>query len=154
MISHPALVNSVTTLGTPYQLEGFRPDLVSLQKGLTTTPSPELAKLLPTEAEFSSWRESFRRNAPQPEAFDVILERLNVMLATWPGWTRAQLQGIQVPTLIAIGDNDYVRIEHAAEVARLIPNAHMAVLPDTTHLNIVQRGAWIELMVQVVRRRI
>lgn len=152
-IRHPSLVNSVMTLGTPYQLEGFRADLVRLQKGLSTTPSPELAKLLPTEADITSWRESFRRSAPQPGAFDTILQRMNVMLATWPGWTRAELQAVQAPTLIVIGDNDYIRIEHAAEMAKVIPNAHLAVLPATTHLNIIKRVDWLELALQVAQRR-
>jgi len=152
-IRRPSLVNSVMTLGAPYQLEGFRADLVRLQKGLTTTPSPELAKLLPTEAEVTRWRESFRRSAPQPDAFDTILQRMNVMLATWPGWTRAELQAIRAPTMIVIGDNDYVRIEHAAEMAKVIPNAHLAVLPATTHLNIIERVDWLELALHVVQGR-
>ena len=40
--------------------------------------------------------------------------------------------------------DDFTRVEHAAEMARLIPNAQLAVLPGTTHMNIVERGDWIE----------
>lgn len=152
-IAEPALVNSVTTLGAPYQLEGFRADVLSLQKGLTTTPSPELAALLPTEAEFGRWRESFLRSAPDASAFDSILERMNIMLANWPGWKRADLQAVQARTVIAIGDNDYVRVDHAAEIAGLLPNAHLAVLPATTHLDIGQRVDWLELLLKVAQKR-
>ena len=58
------------------------------------------------------------------------------------------LRGIRAPALLTIGDNDYVRIEHAAEMARLIPDARLAVLPGTTHLGIVKRGAWLEPMME------
>jgi pimeloyl-ACP methyl ester carboxylesterase len=85
---------------------GFRPDLVRLQRGLSVTPSPELAKLLPTEADIATWRASFQRSAPDPTALDSILERLNAMLAAWPGWTADELRAIGAPTLVAIGDND------------------------------------------------
>ncbi|TWS98493.1 alpha/beta fold hydrolase [Reyranella sp. CPCC 100927] len=147
-IRYPDLVRTVTTLGAPYQLEGFRPDLVRLQRGIDATPSPALAKLLPTEADFAAWRASFQRVAPDPGAFDAILERLNTMLATWRGWTDGELRSIQAPTLVAIGDNDYVRIDHAADVTRLIPNARLVVLPGTTHLGIVKRESWLEPMIE------
>ena len=147
-IRYPGLVRSVTTLGTPYQLEGFRPDLVRLQRGTDTTPSPELAKILPTEADFAAWRASFQRVAPDPAAFDAVLERLNTMLATWRGWSDGELRSIQAATLVAIGDNDFVRVDHAADVTRLIPNARLAVLPGTTHLGIVKREAWLEPMIE------
>ncbi len=65
-IRYPDLVRTVTTLGAPYQLEGFRPDLVRLQRGIDATPSPALAKILPTESDFAAWRASFQRVAPDP----------------------------------------------------------------------------------------
>lgn len=149
-IRHADVVRKAVVLGTPYQLEGFRPDLVRLQRDPTATPSPELAKLLPTEADFAAWRASFQRSAPDPTAFDAILGRLNTMLATWPGWTEAEIRGIRAPTLIAIGDNDFVRVEHAAEVARLLPNARLAVMPGTTHLGVVKRNSWLEPMIEAL----
>lgn len=144
-IRHPDLVRSVATLGTPYQLEGFRADLVRVQRGLDN-PSPELAALFPTEADFAAWRASFVRAAPDPTAYDASLARINAMLSAWPGWTEEELRSIRAPTLIAIGDNDYVRVDHARDVARLIPKARLAVLPGTTHLGIVKRDAWLEPM--------
>jgi pimeloyl-ACP methyl ester carboxylesterase len=38
--------------------------------------------------------------------------------------------------LLVIGDTDFVRIEHAAEVPALIPDAQLAVLPATRHIEI------------------
>ena len=72
------------------------------------------------------------------------------MLGVWPGWTDVQLRGIQAPTLIAIGDNDYVRLDHAADVARLIPNARLAVLPGITHFGTVKRDAWLAPMIDAL----
>ncbi len=151
-IRHPDVVRNVTTLGAPYQLEGFRADIVRIQRDATATPSPELVKLLPTEFDFAAWRAGFERSAPDPQAFDSVLERLNNMLTNWTGWSHEELKAIRAPTLVAIGDNDYVRIEHAAEVARLIPNARLAVLPGTTHFGIVKRDAWLEPMMQAMNQ--
>lgn len=149
-IRHPRLVRSFTTLGTPYKLEGFLPEIVRMQRDPTVTPSPEIIPLLPTEADFAAWRKSFERSAPDPTAFDANLAKLNTMLASWPGWTDDQLRSIRAPALVAIGDNDFVRIEHAAEMARLIPNARLAVLPGTTHFGVVKRDAWLEPMIDAL----
>jgi len=149
-IRHPDLARTVTTLGAPFQIDGFREDLARLQRGEVTTPSPALAKLLPTEADFAAWRASFQRSAPDPDAFDAILERLNVMLAIWPGWSQDQLRSIRAPMLVAVGDNDFVTVAHAVDISNLIPKARLAVLPGTTHFGIVKRDAWLEPMMDAL----
>ncbi len=50
---------------------------------------------------------------------------------------------------MVLGDNDFMRVDFAAQMARLIPHAQLAVLPDTTHMDIcLKRGAWLEPMVE------
>jgi pimeloyl-ACP methyl ester carboxylesterase len=47
VIRHPNLVRSVTTLGTPFQLDGFLPELARIQPDPTLTPSPNLCRCSP-----------------------------------------------------------------------------------------------------------
>jgi pimeloyl-ACP methyl ester carboxylesterase len=35
--------------------------------------------------------------------------------------------------LILLGDSDFVRLEHAVETIKLIPNAELAVIPSASH---------------------
>jgi pimeloyl-ACP methyl ester carboxylesterase len=49
------------------------------------------------------------------------------------------LRSIAAPTLVLIGDSDFVRIHHAARTHDLIPNAQLVVLPGTTHMNVPRR---------------
>ena len=147
-IAHPEQVQSVTAVSATYKLEGMLDELVALQRGQVQQPSAELIPLLPTETDFRSWRDHYGRAAPDPAAFEAVLTKLNVMLAGWTGWTEAQIGSIAAPVLLAIGDNDFVRIEHAAEMKRLIPGAELAILPGTTHMNIIERGAWLEPMME------
>lgn len=51
----------------------------------------------------------------------------------WEGFSDKQLASLNVPVLIAVGDHDFVRVEHAAEAAKRIPNAELAVIPDAGH---------------------
>lgn len=147
-LRHPERCASVTVISAGYRLDGFLPELETLQRDPTHVPSAELQALLPTQADFMSWKALYDRVAPDPKAFEPVLGKLNVLLTTWPGWTPEQLGAVKVPTLVALGDNDFIRIEHAAEMKRLIPGARLAVLPGTTHMNIIDRGDWLAPLIE------
>jgi pimeloyl-ACP methyl ester carboxylesterase len=55
------------------------------------------------------------------------------MWAAEPSYTREQLQSIEAPTLIIIGDSDIVTPEHAVEMFRSIPSAQLHVVPGAGH---------------------
>lgn len=147
-IHHSRIVRSVTVLSAFSNLDGMLPELAQMQRNPSHQPSSELIPLLPTETDFATWQASFQRNAPDPAAFERFLAKVNTMLATWEGWTDAEIRAIRSPALIAIGDNDFVRVEHAAEIARLIPDAQLAVLPGTTHMTMLKRGTWVMPMIE------
>jgi pimeloyl-ACP methyl ester carboxylesterase len=147
-IRHPDRVASCTPISAMVRLDGFLPELVTMQRNPGHAPSAELQPLLPTEADFKAWKAHYDRVAPDPKAFESVLGRLNQMLAGWKGWGAAELGAIRAPTLVVIGDNDFTRIEHAAEMKRLIRGARLAVLPGTTHMNIVDRGDWLAPMIE------
>ena len=147
-IRHPRIIRSVSALSAFSNLDGMLPELAQMQREPSHQPSPELIPLLPTEADFAAWQASFQRNADDPDAFFPFLAKVTTMLSTWEGWTDDEIRAIRSPALIVIGDNDFVRVEHAAEMARLIPDAQLAVLPGTTHMSILKRGAWIAPMIE------
>ena len=39
-----------------------------------------------------------------------------------------------------LGDHDFVTIEHAALMQQLIPGSQLAVLPNTTHMQVTRRA--------------
>jgi pimeloyl-ACP methyl ester carboxylesterase len=59
------------------------------------------------------------------------------------------MRRIAAPALLVIGDTDFVRIEHAAEMLDLIPNAQLAVLPGTRHTEVIHR---VEVLVPLLER--
>jgi len=148
-IRHPERVASLAPISAPYSFDGMQPELALLQRDPTHIPSAELIPLLPTQADFAGWRAVFERVNPDPKGFDAVVGKMNAMLSQWPGWSADQVKAIVAPTLVALGDNDFMRVDFAAQMARMIPHAHLAVLPDTTHMGIcLQRGAWLEPMIE------
>ena len=146
-IRHPTKVASLTALGASYTFDGMQHDLIRLQREPGHVPSEALIPLLPTEEDFAAWRAAFQAVAPDPTAFDQSVERINAMVSAWPGWAKEDVAAIAAPVLLAIGDNDFVRIDHAAETVALLSDARLAVLPGTTHTGLLDRGAWLVPMI-------
>lgn len=146
-VRHPSKVASLSALGASYTFDGMQHELVRLQREPGHIPSDALIPLLPTEQDFAGWRAGFEAVAPDPSAFDRSVERINAMVSSWPGWAREDVASIAAPVLLAIGDNDFVRIDHAAETVAMLPNARLAVLPGTTHTGLLDRGPWLVPMI-------
>ena len=58
------------------------------------------------------------------------------------------IKSIQAPALIMIGDRDVVRPEHALEMYRLMPQAQLAILPNSDHMKMSDRAAWEVPMIE------
>ncbi len=147
-LRRPDLVRSVTVLGRHFTPDGMLPELVQMQTEPGHMPSPELAAILPTPEEFGAWAAHYQQVAPDPAAFQALAMKVGMLTATWPGWTPEQLRSLHAPALIVIGDRDFVRPAHAAEVAAMLPDAQLAVLPATTHMSMLRRGDWLVPMLQ------
>jgi pimeloyl-ACP methyl ester carboxylesterase len=67
------------------------------------------------------------------EHFDVIMAKLAADHAHQPALTEQDLHTVATRTLIMVGDDDEVRLEHAITMYRSMPDAELAVVPGTSH---------------------
>jgi pimeloyl-ACP methyl ester carboxylesterase len=104
---------------------------------------------MPTPAEFAEMEEEYRRIAPDPDHWEAFSRRMVGVVSTAPGWSDADMRRIAAPALLVIGDTDFIRIEHAAEMLELIPDAQLAVLPATRHTELTHRT---EVLVPLLAR--
>ena len=95
---------------------------------------------LPTEADFQAMRDAYAAVAPDPGHFDAAGEKVGGLVHTFGGWTDDQLRGIEVPVLVLIGDTDFILVPNAVEAVALLPDAQLAVLPGTTHMDVTRSG--------------
>ena len=132
-VNYPTRVRSVVPVSASVRPEGMHEDLSDPAKQATSTR-------MPTQQDFIDFRDAYLRLSPHPEHFEDFLASLSRSAADLRGWSDEQLAGITAPTLIVQGDHDFVTIEHAALMQHLIPGAHLAVLPDTTHMTVTRRA--------------
>lgn len=69
-----------------------------------------------------------------------FLTTLSASTADTRGWSDEQLAAISAPVLLVLGDRDFTTIGHGALMQQLIPGSQLAVLPDTTHMQLTRRA--------------
>jgi pimeloyl-ACP methyl ester carboxylesterase len=129
-VRHPERVGRLVLAATHYHQDGYHEEV--------RTPDYTSPRL-PSQEDFQAWADAYAAVAPHPEHFEEFLGRVTGAAHAPLPWTADDLRGLTAPTLLLIGDTDFVRIEHAAEMRELIPGARLAVLPGTTHVELMRR---------------
>lgn len=137
-VRHPSLVGRVATYGAT-----FGPPEVSLNMEMLRTS----VALTPESRAFEFQREHYRKVAPDPDYWPRFWGK--VCSIQWTGFSNQELASIKSPVLIAIGDHDFVRLEHAVETLKLIPDAQLAVIPDAGHFALFSEP---DRVIPIVRR--
>jgi pimeloyl-ACP methyl ester carboxylesterase len=91
-------------------------------------------------------RKAYLATAPHPEQLPSFFAKSVQRMREFKDWSPGQLQTIRHPTLLIVGDRDIVRVEHAAQMQHLLPDARLAVLPATDHLVMTDRAADVAAM--------
>jgi pimeloyl-ACP methyl ester carboxylesterase len=79
--------------------------------------------------------------------YDVIVAKLSMMHAHEPTVTHDELRTIGCRTLVMVADDDKVRLEHAVEMYRSLPDAELAVVPGTSHGLLVEKPDLCNLLI-------
>jgi pimeloyl-ACP methyl ester carboxylesterase len=121
-VRYPELVGRVATYGAT-----FGPPQFALN--LKMAPSEQHPTAESRYIQFQ--RDNYRKVAPNPDYWPKIFDKVSSI--QWAGFSAGELASIKAPILIAVGDHDFVHLEHAVETFEAIPTAQLAVVPDASH---------------------
>ena len=138
-VRHPAKVRRLVLAASNIRPDGYHPEI--------TAPEQNDPRL-PTQEEFARWQAAYEAVAPNPDDLFPFLERLQPVVHDFAGWTAEEIRSIVAPTLLVIGDRDFVRLDHAAEMLDLFPNCRLAVLPATRHTEVMQHSDMLKAIVE------
>jgi pimeloyl-ACP methyl ester carboxylesterase len=79
--------------------------------------------------------------------YEAVVAKLARMHAREPTLTGGDLGKIGCRTLIMVADDDEVRLEHAVEMYRSLPNAELAIVPGTSHGLLVEKPGVCNLLI-------
>jgi pimeloyl-ACP methyl ester carboxylesterase len=90
------------------------------------------------------FRTSYSERSPDgPDHFDAVAEKILDLWRTEPNLPLEALRGLVVPTLVFMGDDDVVTLEHGVAMTRAIPDAQLAVVPGASHAVPYERPALV-----------
>lgn len=146
-IRHPEKVRKVVSISARFRQDGF------VKEGLDAFPklTPEAFKGSPIEIEY-------KKLSPTPDKFADLVNQLKEMASRPFDFGADKLKATKAPMFFIHGDADGVRLEHIAEMFRLKGDeiygdlrprsaSRLAILPDTTHVTLMQRMTTIVPMV-------
>jgi len=138
-LRHPAKVRRLVLAASNIRPDGYHPEIMAPEQD-----DPRL----PTQEEFEQWKADYEAVAPNRDDLFPFLDRLQPVVHEFVGWTAEEIGSITAPTFLVIGDRDFVRLDHAAEMLDLFPDCRLAVLPGTRHTEIMQRTEVLQAMVE------
>jgi pimeloyl-ACP methyl ester carboxylesterase len=127
----------------PTRSEAYYPEITALELH---------SHRMPTEEESAAMKRAYDEVAPKPEDFFPFVQKIQPAVHDFEGWTDEQLARMTMPVLIIIGDTDFVRLEHAVEMKQLVPNAQLAILPGTKHLQVIRPDLVLPMVTAFLRQ--
>ena len=138
-IRHPEKVRKVVSISAVFRHDGW------VKEALAMFPQLDAAmfKGSPIETEY-------KKLSPTPDKFATFVKRVIQMDIKPYDFGAAKLKATKAPMFFIHGDSDGVRLDHIAEMFRLKGDeifgdmrprseSRLAVLPDTTHITLMQR---------------
>lgn len=122
-LRRPDLVRRVVCAAGVFHRDGWAPGVID--------PDPEVPNFL---------ADMYGEVSPDgAEHYPDVVAKLAHMNMEEPTLTAADLQGISTRTLVLVGDDDEVTLEHAIAFYRGLPAAELAVVPGTSHGLLVEK---------------
>jgi pimeloyl-ACP methyl ester carboxylesterase len=146
-IRHPDKVRKVVVISSTFRRDGMVKEALDLFPKLTA----EAFKGSPIEAEY-------KKLSPTPDEFPNFIKRVLATASKGHDLGADKLKATTAPMFFIHGDADGIRLEHIAEMFRLKggeihgdmkprSESRLAILPDATHVTLMQKGNAIIPMV-------
>jgi pimeloyl-ACP methyl ester carboxylesterase len=133
-----------------------RPDLVRkiAVTGANFKPAPQIGMaemldhLSADAPDMAMFRAMYEAASPDgPEHWPVVVGKLVEMYRAEPDIPIEDLGRISAPTLVLVGDDDFITLEHTIELYRAIPNSELAVVPGTSHAHFMEKPSLVNRLV-------
>ncbi len=146
-IRHPDKVRKVVVLSSGFRRDGM------VKEGLDAIASLSAETFIGSPIE-----DEYKKLSPTPDAFPKFIDRMLATASKGQDMGADELTATTAPMFFIFGDADGFRLEHMAEMFRLKGGdvygdvrprsaSRLAILPDTTHVTLMQRMAVIVPMV-------
>lgn len=105
-----------------------------------------------------SFKKEYDNLAPNKTDFPILIQKLKKLDMSSFNW-ESEYMRIKKPILLMFGDADMVTLDHIADMVKKLgdnqpadlgykSNVQLVIPPNTSHVDMMKRFAWIYLMVK------
>ena len=118
-IRHPAKVNRLVVASANYKRDGMQPGFWDgmMKASYADMPQP--------------YKDAYLKINPSQAGVNAMFERDSKRMQGFEDIPDAAIRAIQAPTLVVVGDQDVIRVEHALALAGTLAHGRLCVLPGT-----------------------
>jgi len=121
-LRRPDLVDRLVLIGTNFHFDGVN----ELDPGDVAPPQVML--------------EGYAKRSPDgAEHFSVVAEKAMTLFTTEPTLTTDDVGRVTQPTLVLVGDDDLVRLDHTVALYDALPAGRLCVVPGASHTVVLER---------------
>jgi pimeloyl-ACP methyl ester carboxylesterase len=117
-LRHPELVGKLVLASAAFKRDGMQSGLFEGLSSASIDSMPEPLK------------EEYLRANPDPEGLQKMFDRDVARMLIFKDISDNDIKSIKAPALVINGDADVIRAEHALELAGLLQDARLAILPS------------------------
>jgi pimeloyl-ACP methyl ester carboxylesterase len=118
-IRHPGKVNRLVIASSNYRRDGMQEGFWDFMEKGTYADMPQ------------PYKDAYLKINPSQEGVHAMHDRDAKRMLAFKDIPDESIKAIAAPTLVVAGDKDVVRVEHAVQLSRLLPQARLAILPGT-----------------------
>jgi pimeloyl-ACP methyl ester carboxylesterase len=141
-IRHPEKIRKLALVSVPFSNEGWYPEVRAGMKSMNADAAKAMVG--------SPMHAAYVSTAPNPDGWQTLVVKTGELIRRDYDWSKA-VSALKMPTMIVVGDADAIRPAHVIEFFGLLgggkqdagwdgsgmSNARLAILPGTTHYNIL-----------------
>ena len=128
-LRRPDLIDRLVLIGTNFHFEGIH----DLDLG---GAAPELF-------------EGYAQRSPDgAEHFPIVEQKYRDMVTTEPTLTTEDLARLRRPTLVLVGDDDLVRLDHTVALYEALPAGRLCVVPGASHAVLLEDSQLVAAIIE------
>ena len=125
-LNRPDLVDRLVLIGVNFHVDGVH----AMDMGEMEPPASML--------------EAYAARSPDgADHFAVVAEKGMAMMTTEPTLTTDDVTRLGHPTLVLVGDDDVVRLDHTVALYEALPAGRLCVVPGASHAVVMERPGFV-----------
>ncbi len=93
--------------------------------------------------------EGYAKRSPDgAEHYPIVAQKFRDMITTEPTLTTEDLARLRRPTLVLVGDDDLVRLDHTVALYEALPAGRLCVVPGASHAAVIEDSQLVAAIIE------